>query len=282
MTDPILYDTHMHTPLCKHARGEPEAYAAAAKERGLKGIIFTCHNPGPKGWDERIRMRLDQFQEYVTLIRRAQDAWHGRLDIRLGLECDYVPGMEPFLEKLLAYKGLEYVLGSVHPHSAYYKNKYYQGNVTAFNCLYYEHLAQAAESGLFDTIAHPDLIKTVFPNEWDPFAIWPDILKTLDRIARTNVAMELNTSGLTKSIKEMNPNMHMLVAMAERHIPVVIGSDAHDPKRVGADFDTAMHLLEEAGYIHIHFFLERRRQQVALDRARDSLQVAPKIQPLNW
>ena len=146
MTTPILYDTHMHTYLCKHARGKPEDYAAAAVQRGLKGIIFTCHNPGPKGWDERIRMRMDQFQEYVNIVRQASEAYNGRLDIRLGLECDYMPGMEPFIEKLLSYKGLEYVLGSVHPHADYYKGKYFQGNITSFHRTYFDHLAKAAET----------------------------------------------------------------------------------------------------------------------------------------
>ena len=278
MTAPILYDTHMHTYLCKHARGKPEEYAAKAVQCGLKGIIFTCHNPGPKGWDEHIRMRMDQFQEYVALVQQTSETWKDRLDVRLGLECDYAPGMEAFLEKLLSYKGLEYILGSVHPHSSYYKNKYYQGDVMAFYCIYFDHLAKAAETGLFDTIAHPDLVKTVFPNEWDPYAIWTDTLKVLDRIAKTNVAMELNTSGLIKNIKEMNPNVHMLVAMAERDIPVVIGSDAHDPKRVAGDFDLALDLLEEVGYTHIHFFLGRRRQQVALDKARSSLKLPSRRQ----
>lgn len=282
MIEPILYDTHMHTTLCKHAVGTADDYAAWGVQCGLKGIIFTCHNPGPKGWDERIRMNLEQFQDYINLVRQAREAWEGRLDIRLGLECDYVPGMEPFLGKLLAYQGLEYVLGSVHPHANYYKNRFYQGNVTAFQKSYFEHLAQAAESGLFDTIAHPDLIKTVFPNEWDPFAIWDTVQRTLDRIAAANVAMELNTSGLIKNLKEMNPSIHMLVAMAERDIPVVIGSDAHEPKRVAADFDSAFDMLQEAGYTHIHFFLERRRHQIALDKARNSLTLPAKNRHSDW
>ena len=53
--EPILYETHMHTPLCKHARGEPEAYAAVAEQRGLKGIIVTCHNPTDNGWAPEVR-----------------------------------------------------------------------------------------------------------------------------------------------------------------------------------------------------------------------------------
>ena len=38
---PTLFDSHMHTPLCKHAVGEPEDYAEQALAEGLKGIIFT-------------------------------------------------------------------------------------------------------------------------------------------------------------------------------------------------------------------------------------------------
>jgi histidinol-phosphatase (PHP family) len=94
--------------------------------------------------------------------------------------------------------------------------------------------------------------------------------------------MELNTSGLIKNIKEVNPNIHMLVAMAERDIPVVIGSDAHEPKRVAADFDTAINILEEAGYTHLHFFLERQRHQIALDRARGSLTLPAKNRHSDW
>lgn len=216
------------------------------------------------------------------MIQAASEAWNGRLDIRLGLECDYVPGIEPFLEKLLSFKKLEYVLGSIHPHASYYKKKYYKGNPIAFYKTYFEHLAKAAESGLFDTLSHPDIVKTVLPAEWDPFAVWSDTLKALDRIAKANVAMELNTSGLMKTIKEMNPNMHMLVAMAERDIPVVIGSDAHSPHRVGANFDMALNLLEEAGYTHIHFFLGRRRQQMALQRARASLKLISQPRQPQW
>ena len=48
--DPVLYEMHMHTPLCKHAHGEPEDYAEVAKQRGLKGIVVTDHNPADDDW----------------------------------------------------------------------------------------------------------------------------------------------------------------------------------------------------------------------------------------
>ncbi|MCP4288071.1 MAG: histidinol-phosphatase, partial [Gammaproteobacteria bacterium] len=59
-TKPILYETHLHTPLCKHATGRPEEYAAVAERRGLKGIIVTCHNPTNDGWSPQTRMNLEQ------------------------------------------------------------------------------------------------------------------------------------------------------------------------------------------------------------------------------
>jgi histidinol-phosphatase (PHP family) len=129
----------------------------------------------------------------------------------------------------------------------------------------------AAESGLFDSLAHPDIVKIVFPSRWDVNTLMDHICTSLDRIAVTGVAMELNTSGLNKPLAEMNPGQAILIEMQSRNIPVVIGSDAHDPKRVGADFERAFDLLAGVGYESVNFYLERQRQEVSLDAARSSL-----------
>ena len=174
-SQPILYETHMHTPLCKHAKGEPEAYAAVAEQRGLKGIIVTCHNPTDNGWAPEVRMRIDQFDEYVALVDRARQAWAGRVDVRLGLESDYAPGMEGWLEKLHRRAEFHYILGSVHALQPEYKERYFNGDVVAFQRLYFEHLALAAETGLFDSLAHPDLVKNIQPQAWNLEPIMDDI-----------------------------------------------------------------------------------------------------------
>lgn len=271
-SQPILYETHLHTPLCKHAFGQPEEYAAAAEKRGLKGIIVTCHNPANDGWSPHVRMRLDQFEDYVAMVERARQAWAGRIDVRLGLESDYAPGMEAWLEELHGLAELHHVLGSVHPDLPQYKERYFSGDIVEFQKTYFEHLAMAAETGLFDTISHPDLIKNTYPQQWDQAKLLDHIRACLDRIAAAGTAMELNTSGLQKAIREMNPNPTMLYEMRLRHIPVVVGADAHKPDRVAADFEQAFDLLQEAGYTHVSLFLNRQRQDVDLDEARLSLQ----------
>ena len=269
---PILYDSHTHTPLCKHSRGEPEEFAAIAEKRNLKGIIVTCHNPGPTpDFSARFRMTMAQFDDYVAMVERARRAWAGRVDVYLGLECDYMPGLEPFLEKLLTHADFHHVLGSLHPMLDYYKIAYENGDDLAFQQLYFEHLAQSAETGLFDTLSHPDLVKNMFPRTWRLDPLMDDIRHSLNRIAKTGVAMELNTSGLNKAIREMNPNPTMLAEMKKRDIPVVIGSDAHEPGRVAANFEAAMDLLEAVGYTHISFFLNRKRQEIGIENGRSSL-----------
>lgn len=267
----MLYEMHMHTPLCRHATGEPEEYAATAERRGLSGIVITCHNPFPDGWAQGSRMYPEQWDEYLSLVDRARSAWAGRVDVRLGLEADYFPGKEIWLEKQLASEPFHHVLGSIHPQISEYQRAYDTADPLAYQRIYFDHLAKAAETKLFDTLSHPDLIKNIYPDQWDVHRILPDIQRALDRIAKSGTAMELNTSGLHKSIPEMNPGPVILREMRLRDIPVVIGSDAHMPQRVGADFEMAMDLLETAGYSQINFFLDRKRQTVAIPEARASL-----------
>lgn len=270
---PILYETHLHTPLCKHAKGEPEEYAAVAQQRGLKGIIVTCHNPTNDGWAPQYRMRLDEFEDYVALVERARQAWAGQIDVRLGLESDYIPGVEPWLQKLHDMADFHYILGSVHAPLQDYRNRFFNGDIVAFQRTYFEHLAMAAETGLFDTLAHPDLVKIVQPAEWKLDRLIDDISHCLDRIAATGVAMELNTSGLNKPLPEMNPGRPILEEMHQRHIPVVVGADAHEAGRVAANFEDAFDLLQAVGYTHVNIFLNRQRHEIETEAARQSLAV---------
>lgn len=271
LPEPLLYESHMHTPLCRHSVGDPEEYAAVAQQRGLKGIIVTCHNPLPDGIAQGSRMYAEQFDDYLALVERARQLWTGRVDVRLGLEADYMPGLESFIEKQLGSAPFHHVLGSVHPQLEEYKALYFTGDALAFQRTYFEHLAQAAETRLYDTLSHPDLVKNFTASQWGYKRVLPDIQRALDRIAATGVAMEINTSGLLKTIPEMNPGPLMLREMRERNIPVVIGADAHKPQRVADKYEMALDLLEQAGYKEINFFLERRRQPVPLDVARRSL-----------
>jgi HisJ family histidinol phosphate phosphatase len=273
-TGALFYDSHMHTPLCKHAWGEPEEYAQQAVKAGLKGIIFTCHCPMPDGFWPSVRMSESEFDTYVAIVQRAANAFKGKLDIRLGIESEYFPGCEEYIAKLHQRADFHYTLGAVHWQAKEYLNKYETGTIENFRRTYFDHLAKSAESGLYDCLAHPDLVKNYHPDSWC-FAIVKNTVSTvLDRIAATGVAMELNTSGLNKSYSEMNPGLEMLRMMADRKIPVVIGSDSHRPVRVGEHFVTALNHLTEAGYEKVSHFLNRQRIDLNISEVLASLKKA--------
>jgi histidinol-phosphatase (PHP family) len=277
---PLLYESHCHTPLCKHASGSPSDYAAVADQRGLKGIVITCHGPLPDGMGIEHRMAPEQFDEYIDLVAAAREEFAGRLDVRLGLESDFLPGFEAWAEKLHARVPLHHVLGSVHMQTSYYRERYFTPDPFAYQQIYFEHLAQSAESGLFDTLAHPDLVKNEAPHQWMFSRIEPFIQRALDRIAKTGVAMELNTSGLNKALPEMNPGPRILGFIRERGIPIVIGADAHRPTRVADRYEQALRMLDELGFETVSYFLDRRRTDVPIADALASLRAIPQTATL--
>ena len=273
---PILYDSHMHTPLCRHASGEPEEYARRGLARGLKGVTVTCHSPMPDNWFGAVRMTPDELSDYVRMVERARGAMGGEIEVRLGMESDYFPGMEWWLEELHSLADFHYVLGSVHFFGPEYSARFGTWNTDLFITTYFNHLAQAAETGLFDCLAHPDLIKNHKPDHWSIDRHRKVIERALDRIAATGIAMELNTSGLYKGYEEMNPSQEILRMMQARRIPVVLGSDAHAPTRVADQFENALINLVDAGYRFVTQFDERQRRDVDISVALASLKSQPK------
>lgn len=268
---PILFESHSHTPLCNHADGEPTQYAAVACERNLRGLIVTCHNPMPSGFSSGVRMREDELPTYIELVEKTREEWAGRVEVCLGLEADYFEGYEPYLEKQLASADFHFVLGSVHPQIGEFRKNYWSDDDVEVQRTYFRLLAKAAKTGLFDSLAHPDLIKNLFAETWDASLVIDDIRRALDAIAATGVAMELNTSGMLKRIPEMNPFPDMLREMAMRQIPVTLGADAHTPTRVADGYVTAMETLTACGYNHVHVFQNRKRIAVSIADAIASL-----------
>lgn len=88
--------------------------------------------------------------------------------------------------------------------------------------------------------------------------------------------MELNTSGYHKIFPEMNPGSRILALMKERGIPVVLGSDSHQPERVAEKFKDALDILETVGYDTVSSFANRQRQEIKISDAKSRLVDEPR------
>ncbi len=261
-----LPDYHIHTARCGHAAGRMEEYVERALKLGLPEIGFADHVPmywlDQRDRDPTLAMPPEQLPEYVAEVERLRAAYPG-ITIRLGLEADYIPGYEEKLQPLLEGYPFDYVIGSVHYIDGWgfdnpaYRDGYWEKDINRLYREYFKLVRLAARSGLFDVVAHPDLIKKFGYRPRD------DLREVYEETARAfavaGVCVEVNTAGLRAPVGEIYPAPGFLRACCRHGVPATTGSDAHAPSQVGADFDSARRLLVEAGYEEIAFFKGRKK-----------------------
>src|SRR5215467_5477409 len=261
-------DLHMHTPLCRHATGEPVDYARRAVELGFSEIGFSDHSPMRRDDFDDWRMRFDQLDEYVENVRKAQKAFP-QLTIRLALEVDYLPGQEEWIRELAGRHPWDYLIGSVHYVSDSWaiddpqKLSAWKGrDPWEVWSIYFERLTRAAESGFFEIIGHADLPKKFGHKPTRDCA--PLYEKFLNAAKQHHCALDVNTSGLRKDCKEIYPSREILQLAFENGVPISFGSDAHKPEEVGMNFAEAIQLAHSVGYRECCRFVGRKRETVAI------------------
>jgi histidinol-phosphatase (PHP family) len=259
-----FFDSHMHTPLCKHAVGSSLEYAHEAIGAGLAGICFTEHIPFPGDADAHTRPRNADLPEYLEIVDTARRLYAQRLEVRVGLEADFLPGLEPHIAQLTARHDWDYIIGSVHQVGAYaYGVAPEPQHLLEYWRAYYDLVIQAAKSGLFDAIGHLDL-----PKRWiaPPINHLEYALPALDAIAEARLALDFNTSGWRiPALNEAHPTNALLREARVRGIPLALGSDAHRPADVGSNFGRALELAQNAGYGEVVSFSKRQPQIASLE-----------------
>ncbi len=256
-----IADYHMHTPLCGHAEGLPEEYAARAIKIGLEEIGFSDHAPFVVKELPGITMKREELPAYHQMIEEAREQFKGQLTIRLGIEADFIPGYEKKTKAVLSAYPYDYVIGSVHfikewgfdnPEE---REKWKEQDVSSVYRDYHNLLRQAAGSGLFDIMAHVDLVKKFGHRPTGDLT--DDLRQTAKVFKDAGVVIEINTSGLRKPVGEIFPSLKNLEIYCRAGVPLTFGSDAHKPAEVGCDFDKAVDLAKKAGYKEYVMFRER-------------------------
>ena len=253
----------MHTRLTDGA-GEPADYAKAALDHGLDEIGCSDHAPlGNRDTDWT--MKLSDLGTYVGWVREAQQKLP-QLSIKLGLEVDFIPGREDWVRELAAMYPWDFLLGSVHFIGEFPIDlspaKWKGRDVDATWREYFDLWKQAARSLLFDSLAHPDLPKKFnFRPKADFTNVYEDALRA---VKESGVAVEVSSAGLRKPCNEVYPSEEFLRIARRYDIPITLGSDAHLPQDVGADFDRAVALARACSYDKICRFTKRKRELVPL------------------
>ncbi len=262
-----LADYHMHTPLCRHAVGSTDEYAESAIAAGLSEIGFADHSPMPEPFDDW-RMQLDELPRYLEMVQATREKF-APFPIRLGLEVDYIAGQEPWIEKLASMADWDYLIGSVHyiapgwaVDNPQYIGRFDEMPVEEIWQLYWKAYEQCIRSGLFDFVAHPDLVKKFGHRPAGDLKRFYE--PSIAAAAEKRIAIEINTAGLRKPVGELYPALEFLELACLAGVSLVINSDAHAPEEVGASFDEAVTFARAAGYRETLRFEKRRAHAAAL------------------
>lgn len=255
---------HTHTPLCKHASGEPEEFVDAALAAGLTEYGISDHAPQlPEPYDDW-RMEDREWPEYLAWMDRAKEHASGRIPVRCSLECDWLPGKEDWIEQLTARYEWDYLIGSVHYLTDWdFDNP---GRVSLWDgkdveevwVAYWGEYTRMVESGLFDILGHPDLIKKFGHRPKGELARFYE--PVIDAIASAGSVIELNTAGWHKPCDECYPSREFLELAASAGIPLVISSDAHAPREIARDFPQAIELADSCGFRETVLFEKRAKK----------------------
>lgn len=267
----MLPDYHCHTRRCGHAAGEMEEYLDAARRKGLKEIGFADHIPmywlPEEKQDAGLAMEEKELPAYVSQVNKLREE-NPDITVKLGIEADYIQGREEELKRILSLYPFDYVIGSVHYLNGWgfdnpsQMEEYSRWKIKEAYEAYFLTLQQAAQSGIFDIMAHPDLIKKFNYRLNGDLASWYD--KTARVFAHSGVCVELNTAGLAAPAKEIYPALDFLKSCRKHKVPAATGSDAHLPDQVGRGWKEAIEYLKEAGYTEIATFSRRRRTMAPL------------------
>ncbi len=251
----------MHTTF-SDGKAVAEEYISNAIKAGFSEIGFSEHLnlfiPG-QVWC----MDPSRTEEYITTIRRLAKQT-GRIAIRVGFEVDYFPGKEKEISDFLEPLDLDYVIGSVHymgESTVDSSPDFYEGkDIDEMYRSYFGLLYQAVESGLFDILGHCDLLR-IYNNKpaGDPAYLYRELA---GRLARHDVAFEINTNGRNRPLADFYPDRRFLSFFREAGAPVCVNSDAHYPARIGQYFDEAYAMLKAAGYKEMCAFKNRERYMI--------------------
>ncbi len=247
-----------------------EGYLEAAEAGGIEELGVSEHV-------YRFRQSLDLWRHPLWVENAVDDLdayceFVRGTPLRLGIECDFVPGAEGRIAAMLDARDFDYVVGSVHfigegnaavDHEGF--DVWEGGDADEIWRRYFEQLAACARSGLFDILAHPDLVKVwgrarPLP-ECDPRAYYET---AVEAIAEAGIAVEVSTAGLRKPVGELYPSRPFAEMCVEAGVPFALSSDAHVPEHVGFEYGRAVAFLEEVGIDEVCVFEQRRRSLAPL------------------
>ena len=257
-----MIDLHNHTPLCNHAKGSPEEFIQKALQKGIKIYGFADH--APMEFDYKYRMNFEDMDKYEQEIKKLKEKYKDKIEILLGYEVDFTP----FVDKRVIKREVDYLIGSVHFLDNWgfdnpeFIKEWEKRDIDDVYKEYFTKIEEMANSKLFNIVGHIDLVK-IFGHK--PKKNIKDIAKNaIKAIKNSKMAVEINTAGLRKPIKETYPYGELLDMILNENIDITFSSDAHSPEQVGFKLNETINKVKKLGLSEAVYFKNKEKFKIKL------------------
>ena len=262
MAPEFIANWHSHTFRCKHATGDVADYCEQALIAGMKVIGVSDHAPMRDGRWSHVRMDYSLMPDYIAACDRAA-ATYPSLKLYQGLECEWVPafGMSYYTEELKGKFGLDFLVAAPHSFTMEAGRDQWDNSFLKADSLdekawlrgYGRYVLEVIGTGLFDYLAHPDLMGN-FCTAWTPDA--KAVARDIAQAARdAHMLLEINAAGFRKpwitdssgEERAMYPWLPFWETVAAEGATAMVNTDAHSPELITATVDECFELAKKVG-----------------------------------
>lgn len=270
----MIIDYHVHLERAGITRANAMRFVEQAARRSVDELAFTEHafnfvELAPLLARPEFVARYGcgfSLEHYIGTIRdvaRELEDAGSPVRVKVGLEVDYVPETGRALGETLAELELDVVIGSVHWIGEWGVDlgpDTWEGRDRPRACRdYFALAAEAAASGMFNVIGHPDLIKIYGFTTGDDCrgAMLEGGAGLVKAAAACGTCIEVSSAGLRRPVGEVYPGLELLKAAREAGVGITMASDAHEPEECGAGLAHVVEWARRAGYTEVTTFARR-------------------------
>lgn len=274
----VLFDNHNHSQFSfDGGRASVEEGAHAAVAAGLGGLCFSDHCdhfvPPMKATEENIVPEYFDVPLQQAEVSRVQEIMGDRIRILKGIEIGMYKDCHDDIRKVLANHSFDQVLASVHYidgtdpyYGGFYEDKDWKEAYGGYLETIYREMTWLCD---FDIMGHFDYVVRYapYPVASIRYSDFSDILDEMFRyLIHEGKALEINTKsyeGDRGRIVELDKDLLLRYREMGGEI-ISIGSDSHEPSRIGAGIRNHAGLLKSLGFRWTAHYEQRRLVQLPL------------------
>lgn len=257
----ITSDFHSHVVRSSALRMAQAAQAKGLHLLGLSEHVFQMEEAHPALAHLPLEGPILPFTDYIAQVQQAGQTTG--LQVRLGLEVDFIPGKNEQIQTFLQGYPWDFLIGSIHeidgvPFEEGKKWSHDEGE--ALWSRYFTLLRAVVNSGYFNVVSHPVRLRT--QNPFLPSNFNEELDRLAAEAAQRTVALEINGYDVLHYPSVVT---RLVQACANNGTHVSIGSDAHIPEKVAQAHSQSHKLLLEAAISRVSVWHQQERAEYSIE-----------------